>query len=348
MKTALKLAERGCVPKPLLRRGIRKLLDERLLEQQSLYEPNREETLARWVEQMRSSDVALVPEKANEQHYEVPPRFFELVLGARLKYSSAYYPSESTTLDEAEEAMLGLTAERAGLQDGQDVLELGCGWGSLTLWMAEQFPSSRILAVSNSAPQKEHILANAADRGLRNVEVVTRDMNAFAPEQTFDRIVSVEMFEHMRNWERLLGRVGEWLRPEGKLFLHVFAHTRYAYPFEARDESDWMSRYFFTGGMMPTPDLVDRLEIPLELEERWEVPGTHYARTSEDWLRNIEAHRDEVFELFADTYGVAEATRWYHRWRMFFLACAELFAYGDGREWIVSHMLLRRSRTGAS
>jgi len=344
MKTALRLVERGCVPKPLLRRGIRRLLDERLREQRSIFEPDRDLALEWWVERMRSSEVAPVPEKANEQHYEVPPAFFEQVLGTRLKYSSAYYPDPSTTLDEAEEAMLALTSERAALVDGQDVLELGCGWGSLTLWMAEHYPSSRIVAISNSAPQRGHIEAQAEKRGLTNIEVVTCDMNDFQARGRFDRVVSVEMFEHMRNWEELLTRVSGWMKPEGRLFLHVFAHRRYAYPFEVQDDSDWMSRHFFTGGMMPCPDLIDRLDIPLDVEQRWVVPGTHYARTSEDWLRNIEARRSEVLALFAETYGPRQANRWYHRWRVFFLSCAELFNFADGQEWCVSHVLLRPAR----
>lgn len=341
MKTALQLVEKGLVPKPLLRRGIRRLLDERLQEQRAIFEPSRDAALASWVTQMRASQVAPVPEKANEQHYEVPPEFFELALGRRLKYSSAFYPNASTTLDEAEEEMLRLTCERADLADGQDVLELGCGWGSLTLWMAEHYPASRILAVSNSAPQREHILARAAERGLSNILVHTTDMNVLDTSQRFDRVVSVEMFEHMRNWEQLLGRIAGWLRPEARVFLHVFAHQRFAYPFEVRDDSDWMSKYFFTGGMMPCPDLIDQLDIPLEVDERWEVPGTHYARTSEDWLRNLEANRARVLALFEKTYGVGEARRWYHRWRVFFLSCAELFAFDGGREWIVSHVRLR-------
>jgi cyclopropane-fatty-acyl-phospholipid synthase len=344
MKTTLRLVEQGLVPTPLRRHGIRRLLKERLREQRSIFEPDRELALAAWLQSMRSSEIAALPEKANEQHYEVPPTFFELVLGSRLKYSSGYYPSADSSLNEAEEAMLALTAQRAGLSAGQEVLELGCGWGSLTLWMAARFPASRILAVSNSAPQRLYILAQAAKRGLKNVEIVTCDMNDFETSQRFDRVVSVEMFEHMRNWEALLGRVAGCLNPEGRIFLHVFAHKQYAYPFEVRDPSDWMSQHFFSGGMMPCADLLERLEIPLEVEERWVVPGTHYARTAEDWLRNIEARRSEVMELFRVAYGASEARRWYHRWRVFFLSCAELFAYDDGREWIVSHALLRPSR----
>jgi len=341
MKTAIRLVEQGYVPKPLIRRGIRKLLDERLREQERIYDADREGGLRDWTARMRAGVIAPVPEKANEQHYEVPPEFFRLVLGKRLKYSSAFYPHLATTLDEAEEAMLALTCERAALADGQDVLELGCGWGSLTLWMAERYPNSRIVAVSNSVPQREHIEERARLAGLANVIVLTRDMNEFRSAERFDRIVSIEMFEHMRNWEELLGRVASWLQPEGRVFLHVFAHRCYAYPFEARDESDWMSRYFFTGGMMPSADLIERLDVPLEVERRWSVSGTHYARTSEDWLRNLEERREGVLPILAATYGAGEAETWFQRWRVFFLACAELFAYGGGKEWIVSHQLLR-------
>ena len=343
MKTALDLAERGFVPKPLLRRGIRRLLGERLREQRNIYEPDRDEALGDWVARMRASEIAPVPERANEQHYEVPPAFFALVLGKRLKYSSGYYPEPGTTLDEAEEAMLAMTAERAELADGQEVLELGCGWGSLTLWMAEHYPNSRITAVSNSTPQRCTIEAAAERRGLSNVRVITCDMNEFEADRRFDRVVSVEMFEHLRNWEALLGQVRGWLKDDGRVFLHVFAHHRYAYPFEVRDETDWMSRHFFSGGMMPCPDLIDRLDVPLEVDARWVVPGTHYARTSEDWLRNIESHKGEVLKVFSMTYGPSEALRWYHRWRVFFLSCAELFAYDEGREWFVSHVRLRPS-----
>ncbi|MDZ4772427.1 MAG: cyclopropane-fatty-acyl-phospholipid synthase family protein [Planctomycetota bacterium] len=347
MKTALKLVENGFVPKPLLRSGIRSLLRDRLREQQRIFGADRERALVDWTETMRASPIALVPEKANEQHYEVPPRFFELTLGKRLKYSSGFYPTAESTLDEAEEAMLTLTAQRAQLVDGQDVLELGCGWGSLTLWMGEHFPRSRITAVSNSKPQREHIEREARRRGIANVTVITRDMNTFDAGARFDRIVSVEMFEHMRNWELLLGRVATWLRSDGRLFLHVFAHRSFAYPFDVRDESDWMSRYFFSGGMMPSHDLAVSVTSPFVSEEDWIVPGTHYARTSEDWLRLLEAHRVEVLALFRETYGVDDADIWYQRWRLFYLACAELFAYRDGTEWIVSHRLLRLKTTGS-
>jgi len=344
MNSAIRLVERGLVPEALLRRGIRKLLRERLREQRAVLGADPERALGARIEQMRNSPVALVPQLANEQHYAVPPAFFQLVLGARLKYSCAHYARESASLDEAEESMLALTAQRARLDDGQDVLELGCGWGSLTLWMAQRYPRSRIVAVSNSAPQRVHIAKQALRLGLTNISLITCDMNEFSIAERFDRIVSVEMFEHMRNWEELLRRAAGWLRPEGLLFLHVFAHRRYAYPFEVHDASDWMSRYFFSGGMMPCHDLVDRLDVPFEREASWIVPGTHYARTAEDWLRNLGQRRSDVIVLFRQVYGARAAELWYQRWRVFFLACAELFGYRDGTEWIVSHHLLRPRR----
>jgi cyclopropane-fatty-acyl-phospholipid synthase len=340
MKHALAMVERGVVPQVLVRQGIRALLRARLREEERRHGDARERTLGEWAEAMRRAPVAPVPEKANEQHYEVPPEFFELALGPRLKYSSAWYDAGTRTLAEAEEAMLALTALRADLRDGQDVLELGCGWGSLTLWMAERFPRSRILAVSNSRPQREFILARARERGLANVAVETCDMNAFTTLRRFDRVVSVEMFEHMRNWEALLARVAGWMRPDARLFLHVFAHRSFAYPFEVRDASDWMSAHFFSGGMMPSVDLLDHLRTPFEVERRWLVPGTHYARTAEDWLANIERAHPQVLAALARVHG-ADAPRWYQRWRLFFLACAELFAYRGGEEWLVVHQRLR-------
>ncbi len=345
MKAATLLVERGLVPRPLVRAGIQRLLRERLREQAQLCASGRDAALAAWVERMRAAPIALVPHKANEQHYEVPPAFFERVLGARLKYSSGYYPTPTTTLDQAEEAMLELTGARAGLADGQEILELGCGWGSLSLWMAERYPASRILAVSNSAAQRRFVLDQAARRGLANLAVVTSDMNEFDAARRFDRVVSVEMFEHMRNWEELLRRAARWLRPDGRLFLHVFAHRRYAYAFEERDASDWMSRWFFTGGMMPCHDLVDRLDVPFATEERWVVPGVHYARTAEDWLRNADREREALVAILRGVHG-ARAELWWRRWRVFFLACAELFGFRGGEEWIVSHQLLRPAATG--
>lgn len=341
MKTSLALAEKGLIPRPLIRKGIRNLLHKRLQEQNARFGENPEREMQKWVEHMRSAPIALVPEAANEQHYEVPPAFFELVLGPHRKYSSGYYPESDTTLAEAEQAMLALTCERADLRNGQDILELGCGWGSLTLFMAQRYPSSRITAVSNSAPQRQTILERAKAQGLTNIEVLTADMNTFEAPGTFDRVVSVEMFEHMRNWEALLGKVATWLRPDGRVFLHVFAHQRFAYPFDVKSDTDWMSQHFFSGGMMPSHDLLDHLDTPFEVDERWAVSGEHYARTSEDWAKNTDRHRAKIIELFEQAYGKGQGRRWMHRWRIFFLSCAELFGWDGGQEWIVSHQRLR-------
>ena len=345
---AIDIAERGLVPTPVVRWGIRRLLRQRLREQQSAWATGREEGLEQWICDMRGAPVALVPEKANEQHYEVPPAFFQEVLGKHLKYSSAIFRPGVTDLDEAEADMLELTCQRADLDNGQEILELGCGWGSLSLWMAEHYPGSRILSVSNSAPQREYIMGQARERGLDNLRVVTTDMNIFdaravegAPEH-FDRMVSGEMFEHMRNWEELLGRVSRWLGPEGKAFLHVFAHKEYAYPFNVKDSSDWMSELFFSGGMMPSDDLMERIDTPFDVEEHWVVPGTHYARTAAGWRERLDARTSRILPVFADTYGEKEAHRWIQRWRLFFLACEELFGYGNGTEWWVSHYRLAK------
>jgi cyclopropane-fatty-acyl-phospholipid synthase len=237
--------------------------------------------------------------------------------------------------------MLALTCERAGLEDGQDILELGCGWGSLTLWMAERFPNSRITGVSNSKDQRAFILARAAERGLVNVDILTADMNTFAAPGTYDRVVSVEMFEHMRNHRELLARIARWLRPGGALFVHIFTHRDFTYPFEVQDASDWMSRYFFTGGIMPADAYLTRFQDHLRLEDHWRVSGTHYQATAEAWLRNQDAHREEVLALFRSTHG-AEAPLQSARWRIFFMACAELWGWRHGEEWFVSHYRFRK------
>ena len=344
MKQTIEWAERGLIPDPILRWGIRRLVAQRLGSERARYGRSGDSQVAQsaWLEQMRSGPIAPLSEKANEQHYEVPAAFYELVLGARAKYSSALWEPGTNSLDEAEEAMLALTAERADLADGQSVLELGCGWGSLTLWMAERFPRSRIVAVSNSAGQREHVLRLVAERRIANVEVRTADMNAFTTDERFERVVSVEMFEHMRNWESLLGRLHGWLVPDGRFFAHVFAHRAFAYPFETGDASDWMAARFFSGGMMPSNDLFARVcaRAPFEVDAQWRVDGTHYARTAAAWLANLDARAREARAVLASVHGPDQARLWVQRWRMFFMACEELFGYRGGAEWGVVHVRL--------
>lgn len=337
LNTAIDLMERGYMPDWLARLGIRRLLAGRLRTEATGDDRAREAALARLEAELRASPVALHAQSANEQHYELPAGFFEKTLGPRLKYSSCWWPEEVKDLETAEAAMLALTCERAELGFDQDILELGCGWGSLTLWMAEFYPDSRIVAVSNSNSQREFIEARCRERGFANVQVITADMNDFATDRRFDRVVSVEMFEHMRNYQELLGRIHAWLQPGGKLFVHIFTHRQLAYPFETEGEDNWMGRYFFTGGLMPSRDLLPRFRGDLTLEEQWHLDGRHYQRTLEAWLVNQDRHRDEIMTLFRDIYGPDQAERWFQRWRVFFMACAELFGYRHGEEWGVSH-----------
>jgi len=341
---ALEFTERGIVPDRLVRTGIRRLLQARLDEIAAQDPAAAAEQAEAFVAAMCRAPIALVPEKANEQHYEVPSAFFGQVLGRQRKYSSAWWPQGVSDLDAAEEAALAATAERAQLQDGQRILELGCGWGSLTLWMAEHHPRSHITAVSNSHSQRAHIEAQAQRRGLGNVQVVTANVAELRLDRRFDRVVSVEMFEHLRNWPEMFRRVAGWLEPGGRFFMHVFVHRQTPYAFEARDDSDWMARHFFSGGMMPSDDLALRFQDDLALMSRWRWDGTHYARTAEAWLANMDARRETVWPIVAQTYGAERAGLWWMRWRLFFMSCGELFGHDQGREWWVAHYLFEPRR----
>jgi cyclopropane-fatty-acyl-phospholipid synthase len=340
---AIAWVETGNAPDAAIRFGIRRLLRERLLEIGADDSERTAQVHEAFLQSLRRSPVALVPKLANEQHYELPPGLFGYALGPHRKYSSCYWPTGITTLAAAEDAALDVTRARAGLADGMRVLELGCGWGSLTLDMARRYPASSIVAVTNSGPQRDFVLATAAAEGLTNVEVVVADMNEFAAPGRFDRIVSVEMFEHMRNHEELFRRIAGWLEPDGRFFMHIFTHRSTPYEFVDRDETDWLTRHFFAGGMMPSDDLPLRLQRDLELETRWRWSGVHYKKTAEAWLANIDRNRAAVLPILAATYGERSAALWLQRWRIFFMACAELFGYARGQEWGVSHYLFARA-----
>ena len=330
------LAENGLVPDALIRVGIRRLLAKR---RSQMHEAN----LIEFARLLRQSPLAVETDAANQQHYEVPAEFFEAVLGARLKYSCCLFEDRSTTLAQAENVMLRLTCDRAEIEDGMRVLELGCGWGSLTLWIAQHYPSCQITAVSNSSDQRRFIEDRADQLQLPNVEVITADMREFSTTKTFDRIVSVEMFEHMRNYDLLFERVANWLNSGGKAFVHVFCHRGSPYLFETEGTNNWMGRHFFTGGMMPSEDLFSHFGDHMQIEKQWRVSGMHYWRTCEEWLKNADRSRRQILARFRRELSPREVKVSLQRWRMFFMACAELFRYNGGDEWFVAHYLFGRS-----
>ncbi|MCB1160653.1 MAG: class I SAM-dependent methyltransferase, partial [Leptospiraceae bacterium] len=336
------ILEKGILPDAILRVGIRSLCTQRLKQERESSIEKQQKKFIDLLETLKSSKIAVDTDKANEQHYEVPAEFYNLVLGKYKKYSSCYWDDTTKDLSQAEAKMLAKTVETAKLSDGQRILELGCGWGSLSLYMAEQFPNSKIVAVSNSKSQKDYILQQAKDRNLHNLEVITCDINTLELNRKFDRVVSVEMFEHVRNYDGLFKKIHSFLEEEGLLFIHIFCHKDLAYLFEDTDDTDWMSRYFFTGGIMPSRHLFFYFARGFFNESHIIYNGKHYEKTSNAWLENLDKNREEVLKIFTGVYGEKRASAWLQYWRIFFMAVAELFGYNRGNEWIVSHYTFRK------
>jgi len=342
---AVSWTETGLVPDSVIRAGIRRLLENKRNEIHAGDIEYAADELNRFVAMMDNSPIALVPNLANSQHYEVPAEFFTQVMGSHLKYSCGYWPDAVETLDAAEAAALQLTATRADIQNGQKILDLGCGWGSLSLWLAEQYPGVSITAVSNSSSQREFIIARARQRGLKNIDVLVADMNDFDTENRYDRVVSVEMFEHMRNYRQLFSSISRWLVPGGRFFMHIFCHYSTPYEYIDKGPADWMSRYFFSGGIMPSAELPLRFADQLSIEKRWQWNGRHYAKTCEAWLARMDSNKQQIMPVLASCYGPQNASMWWQRWRIFFMACTELFNYRRGEEWFVSHYLFSKVET---
>ena len=330
------LAERRLIPDSLIRWGIRNQL-----KQHSLLLANNPKSDFSWIEELSIRPIAECTDSSKEQHYEVPTEYFKTVLGTHLKYSSCFWDKSTNSLEMAEANMLGLSCEHAQLENGQMILELGCGWGSLSLWMAEHYPKSSITAMSHSKTQKAYIDSEIKRRGLNNLKVITSDINDFDPNMQFDRIVSVEMFEHLRNHSLLFERLHNWLKDDGRIFIHIFAHQKESYLFEVEHKRDWMAEHFFTGGMMPSINLLPRAAKPFKVLNHWKINGVHYSKTLEAWLSKQDQQEDKIKEQFLNTYG-KDAKLWIQRWRLFYLACSELFAYNEGNEWLVIHYLLAK------
>lgn len=339
------LLEKNLIPDFLLRKGIRHLLAQRLKDEDKGSIEANQQHLTQLIAELKKSPIAIETKAANEQHYEVPTEFYKLCLGKHLKYSSGYWKDGVIDIDTSELDMLEMTCSRAELNDRQHVLELGCGWGSLSLFMAQKFPASHFTVVSNSHTQKEYIDGQSIQRGLKNLEVITSDMNTFTINKKFDRIVSVEMFEHMRNYEKLLEKIAGFLRNDGKLFVHIFTHKTLAYKFEVRDESDWMSKYFFSGGIMPSDDLLLYFDSYFNVEQHWRINGIHYRKTAEAWLKNMDSNKNMIISLFEQAYGKNHALKWWVYWRIFFMSCSELWGYNNGNEWMVSHYLFKKVKS---
>ena len=342
IQPTLKLIESGKVPDQAIRAAIRHLSKKRLAQEGRFDPALAAQRYMDVLQMLQHSDIAIETEKANEQHYELPTEFFQAVLGKRLKYSASLFNSNKTTLDQAEELALASYCERAQLKDGQDILEIGCGWGSLSLWMAEHYPNANIIVVSNSATQRVYIQEQARLKQFDNLSVITCDVNVLElAAESFDRVVSVEMFEHVRNYQKLFEKISTWLKPEGLLLCHIFCHRFLHYPFEVKNEFDWMSKYFFSGGLMPAASTFLHFQDHLQLEQHWQWSGTAYERTANAWLENMDRNVNTLKPVFEKTYG-KDAAAWWQRWRIFFMACAELFGYEKGQEWVIGHFLFNK------
>ena len=333
------LLSRGLIPDWILRRGVRKQGKERLRMMET---SNRVKGYERFLKEASLGDIAIHTDDANNQHYEVDSEFFQFCLGENLKYSSCYWDKDTSNLNHAEEKMLNLYCERAKLIDGMEILDIGCGWGSLSLFLANKFPKSNIIGISNSSSQKKFIDSVANERGLGNLTIMTNDINKFNTDKTFDRIISIEMFEHTKNTKKLMNLINNWLKPGGFFFMHVFAHKESPYYFDKDQKNAWMAKYFFTGGMMPNHNLFKDLNSNLDYQKSWMLSGTHYEKTSNAWLEKMDLNKVEILNLFKKTNSNHIAKRNFHFWRLFFIACAEIFGYNNGEEWVVSHHLFKQ------
>ena len=338
----IKLAENGSLPDFMIEYGIKRLCNERLIWAKNIGTEALQQHHQEWVEKLKNSPIALVPEKANEQHYEVPPSFFELSLGKHLKYSCGYWDHKTESLDDSERLMLEKTIERADIKDGINILELGCGWGSLTFLMAKKFVNSNITAVSNSHDQRQYIENKCKLNNIENIKVITCDMNDFHIDDKFDRVVSIEMFEHMRNYKLLLNKIATFLNPSGKLFVHIFTHNTMVYPYEDNGPGDWMAREFFSGGLMPSHNLLLNFQDDLKIEKQWKLSGSHYSKTSYAWLKKMDINKKIITPIFEETYGMESSKMWFQRWRIFYLSCAVMFGMNNGSEWGVSHYRFKK------